>query len=135
MLKRSVQINDVIVFNPDSFESSRVDSELRNWINCDGIKPWRGSQVPFVSVAGFTSVLDPHVDTLVQGQWDPTKLEWSNVPCDATSCMLVVECEGVYVKLHPLNDDYKPSVTIDNLWISIAIIEHGIHVGILKILP
>lgn len=138
MSKRIVQVNDVVVFNPDSFESSRVDPELRNWIFCDGLKPWRGAQVPFISIAGFTRVpLGLELDVLAPGVggWRATDIHWANVPCDAASCMLVVEREGAYVKLLPLNDDYKPPMPIEKLWVSASVLEHGAEVGILQVLP
>lgn len=137
-MSREIQINDVIVFNPESFEASRMAALPNNWIYCDGVKPWRGSQVPFVAIASFVrpplgnemDVLKPDV-----GGWIARDLEWVYVPCDASSCMLVVELEGAYVKLLPLNEDYRPPIPIDKHWVSSSVLQHGLDVGILQVLP
>lgn len=138
-MSKEFKINDVILFNPDSFESSRCATSLHNhWIYCDGVKPWRnGTQIPFIKIAGFNHV--PHFkyeqDVFSSSDsWVLTELAWSNVPCDTSSCMLVVDRKGVYVKLLPLNDDYKPPVQIDKMWIPISVLSHGIDVGLIRIL-
>lgn len=136
-MSRAIQINDVVIFNPKSFESSRLEP-ANHWIYCAGIKSWRGNQVPFVALAAFIRPPQGHeVDVLKPraGSWIARDLEWIYVPCDATSCMLVVELEGAYVKLMPLNDDYRPPIAIDKRWVSSSVLQHGLDVGIIQVLP
>lgn len=137
-MPRQIQINDVIVFNPESFESSRMAAMQNNWIYCDGVKSWRGSQVPFIAIASFVKPPNGSEDDVLKpdaGGWIARDLEWVYVPCDASSCMLVVELEGAYVKLLPLNEDYRPPIPIDKHWVSSSVIQHGLDVGILQVLP
>jgi hypothetical protein len=49
--------------------------------------------------------------------------------------MLVVEREGAYIKLMPLNEDFCPPNSIDKRWIASSVIEHGADVGILRVFP
>lgn len=137
-MSRQIQINDVIVFNPESFESSRMNAMQNNWIYCDGVKSWRGSQVPFIAIASFINPPNGTLEDVLKpdtGGWIARDLEWVYVPCDASSCMLVVELEGAYVKLLPLNDDYRPPIAIDKHWVSSSVLKHGLDVGILQVLP
>jgi hypothetical protein len=137
-MKRSIQINDVIVFNPESFEGSRMNDIDKRWLYCSGMNQWRGAQTPFVMLAGFTRTpLGNDTEVLMSDTagWTAQDLVWCNIPCDPSNCMLVVEQEGHYVKLQQLNDDYKSPMPLNRMWLSVAVLENGIETGIIKVLP
>jgi hypothetical protein len=138
MSTKPIQINDVIVFNPESFEGSRVNDTDKRWLYCSGVNPWRGVQIPFVMLAGFANTpLGNDVEVLMSGigGWLAHDLEWCNIPCDPSNCMLVVERDGQYVKLQQLNDDYKSPMSLERMWVSAAVLENGITNGIIRVLP
>ncbi len=138
MSTRTIQINDVIVFSPESFDGSRANDTDKRWLYCSGVNSWRGAPIPFVMLAGFTRTpLGNDTEVLMSGigGWTTQDLEWCNIPCDPSNCVLVVEREGVYVKLQQLNDDYKSPMALDRMWVSVAVLENGVEKGIIKVLP
>ncbi len=136
-MSKNVNVNDIIVFNPKQFEVSRT-TEQSPWIRCDGLKYWRGNQVPFVAIACFIQPpngMNEDVLKYSHIKWNMTNLEWAYIPCDSASCMLVIENQGVYFKLMPLSEDFQPAVDVKNYWVSTSTLEHGINVGIIQVLP
>jgi hypothetical protein len=120
----TIKINDILVFNPESFEDFRIASENENDIQenifCCGMKDWKGKHLPFVRVFGINDV--------------ESCTTWSSIdiPCSINTCMLIIEKQNFRVKLLPLNEDYSPIERIDNIWIDISVLQKGIDLKLIK---
>lgn len=135
-MNNSIKINDVIVFNPTSFESSRINNNFSKWISCEGYKNWRGNEIPFIRLAILEKLPNDPIDITNEqlSKWNISTLNWASIPCDSSSCMLVVEKESFYVKLVTLNENFKSPVDMNNQWVPVSVLEYGISVGILQVL-
>lgn len=121
----TIKINDILVFNPESFEDIRIAcgtvDDTQN-IFYNGMSDWKGKHIPFVTIFGKSDVDNFCIWTAI------------SIPCSVSTCMLVIENQNSHVKLLPLNEDYSPVERIDNMWIDIAVLQRGIDLKLIKII-
>jgi hypothetical protein len=131
-----LDVGSILVFDPESFESSRLSDDGKSWFYSTGTFVWRGKATSFVKLAYFDSdpPLGKDVEVLMEdvSGWNLARLGWCNVPCDPSSCMLIVKREGAYVKMLPLSVDYKPPENLEDKWFSVAVLEYGSRTGLLR---